>query len=152
MTRNKIIQYNPKLKSLARDLRKNSTLSEVILWNKIKGKRLRYQFHRQVPIDEYIVDFYCHELLLAIEIDGSSHDYNFEYDDQRQKKLEFLGIEIVRFLDKDVKHGLNDVLRILENIVEERASQKGMTPPCPPQGGNHSSKILFDIGEIMEDF
>ncbi len=114
----------------------------MILWNKIKGKNLGYQFHRQVPIDEYIVDFYCHELLLAIEIDGSSHDYNFEYDDQRQKKLELFGIEMVRFLDKDIKHGLNDVLRILENCVEERSSKKETTPPCPPQGGNLPGKIL----------
>jgi very-short-patch-repair endonuclease len=141
MTRNKIIPYNPKLKTLARELRKNSTLSEVILWNKIKGRALGYQFHRQVPIGEFIVDFYCHELLLAIEIDGSSHDYNFENDDQRQKKLELFGIEIVRFLDIDIKQGLNDVLRILEITVAERSCKKVTTPPCPPQGGNLPSKI-----------
>ena len=61
----------------------------------------------------------------------------------RQKKLERYGIEIVRFLDKDVKQGLNDVLRILEIRVEERASKMERTPPCPPQGGNMSSEILF---------
>jgi very-short-patch-repair endonuclease len=86
MTKNTFIPYNPKLKILARQLRNNSTLSKVLLWNKIRGKALGYEFHRQVPIDEFIVDFFCHELLLAIEIDGSSHDYNFDYDDLRQKK------------------------------------------------------------------
>ena len=74
--KNKIIPYNPKLKELARELRKNSTLSEVLLWIKIKGKAMGVEFHRQVPIDNFIVDFYCHELMLTIEIDGSSHDEN----------------------------------------------------------------------------
>jgi len=72
---NKIIPYNPKLKALARQLRKNSTLSEVLLWQKIKQKGYGVQFHRQVPLLEYIVDFYCHELKLAIEIDGDSHNF-----------------------------------------------------------------------------
>ena len=74
MPRNTIIPYNPKLKQFARDLRNNSTLSEVLLWRQIKGQTLKYEFHRQVPIDEFIVDFYCHELKLAIEIDGDSHN------------------------------------------------------------------------------
>ena len=72
--RNKIIPYNPKLKLLARELRKNSTLSEVLLWQNIKQRGYGVQFHRQVPMLDYIVDFYCHEIGLAIEIDGSSHE------------------------------------------------------------------------------
>jgi very-short-patch-repair endonuclease len=88
MTSNKIIPYNRGLKELARQLRKNSTLSEVLLWNNIKNKTLGYEFHRQVPIGEYIVDFFCHELLLAVEIDGSTHDYNFDYDNYKQEELE----------------------------------------------------------------
>jgi very-short-patch-repair endonuclease len=105
MSKPKIIPYNPKLKPLARKLRNNSTLSEVLLWNKIRKKALGYEFHRQVPISEYIVDFYCHELMLAIEIDGSTHDYNFDYDSNRQKALEELGIRAIRFLDAEVKKG-----------------------------------------------
>lgn len=72
---NKIPPYNPKLKELARQLRKNMTLGEVILWQEIRNRKLGVQFHRQVPIKEYIVDFYCHELLLVIEIDGSTRDH-----------------------------------------------------------------------------
>ena len=68
--KNKIIPYNPKLKDLARKLRKESTLSETLLWKQIKNKSLGVEFHRQVPLDNFIVDFYCHELMLAIEIDG----------------------------------------------------------------------------------
>ena len=118
MKKNYIIPYNPNLKSLARDLRNNSTKSEIILWNKIKKKSLGVEFHRQVPIDEYIVDFFCHEIMLAIEIDGATHHYNFENDDKRQKRLEGFGIKVFRIDDKDVRFALNDVLRALEITIE----------------------------------
>ncbi|WKZ20402.1 MAG: DUF559 domain-containing protein [Candidatus Jettenia sp. CY-1] len=69
------IYYNPKLKALSRELRKNSTLSEILLWNKLKARKMRgYQFMRQKPIDNYIADFYCSKLRLVIEIDGNSHE------------------------------------------------------------------------------
>jgi very-short-patch-repair endonuclease len=119
MTTNKIIPYNPRLKELARELRKNSTFAEVLVWMNIKGKCYGYEFHRQVPIDEYIVDFYCHELHLAIEIDGNTHDYNFEKDDLRQKKLEGLGVNFIRFNDRDVKQNINDILRAIEFVISE---------------------------------
>ena len=124
MSKNKIIPYNPKLKNLARKLRTNSTLSEVLLWQNIKGKSYGYEFHRQVPIDEFIVDFYCHELQLAIEIDGNTHDYNFDVDDNRQRRLESFGISFVRFSDYDVKRNINDVLRALEFVIMEIEGKK----------------------------
>lgn len=74
---NKIIPYKPELKFFARQLRKNSTLSEVLLWNKIRKRALGVQFHRQVPMLDYIVDFYCHEIGLAIEVDGKIHEHQF---------------------------------------------------------------------------
>ena len=119
MCANKLLSYSPKLKELARKLRKNSTLAEVILWQNIKGKVFEYEFHRQVPINDFIVDFFCHELQLAIEIDGNTHDYNFENDERRRKILESLGIKIIRFSDNDVKRNLNDVLRALELMISE---------------------------------
>ena len=118
--KNKIILYNPKLKELARELRKNSTLSEVLLWLKIKGKTMGVEFHRQVPIDNFIVDFYCHELMLAIEIDGSSHDEKQDYDQNRQLILENLGVRFIRFRDIDVKQRMGWVLEELMICVEER--------------------------------
>ena len=121
--KNKIITYNPKLKEYARQLRNNSTLSEVLLWQKIKNKALGVQFHRQVPLKEYIVDFYCHELMLAIEIDGDSHLYKYDYDTKRQGELEQLGITFVRFLDKDVKQNMFSVALSLEQIVLEMSSR-----------------------------
>jgi very-short-patch-repair endonuclease len=117
--KNKIIPYNPKLKELARELRKNSTLSEVLLWLKIKGKVMGVEFHRQVPIDNFIVDFYCHELMLAIEIDGSSHDDKQDYDQNRQFILENLGVKFIRFRDIDVKQRMGWVLEELMICVEE---------------------------------
>ncbi len=119
MSRNRIIPYDPKLKQLARELRKNSTLSEVLLWKQIKGKTLGYEFHRQVPIDKFIVDFYCHELMLAIEIDGSSHNDKHEYDMSRQSKLEGLGVKFIRFNDSDVKRNMAGVLTTLEAKIKE---------------------------------
>ena len=75
MKQGKIYHYNPKLKQRARQLRNNSTLSEVLLWNELKnGKMKGKDFHRQKPIENFIVDFFCPELALAIEIDGTSHD------------------------------------------------------------------------------
>jgi very-short-patch-repair endonuclease len=124
MSANKIIHYNPNLKEKARTLRKNSTLSEIILWKNIKNKSLGYEFHRQLPVDEFIVDFYCHELKLAIEIDGYTHDYNFENDETRQRKLEEHGISFIRFSDNDVKCNLNDVLRALEIVILDLEQKK----------------------------
>ena len=117
--KNKIIHYNPKLKEYAKELRKNSTLSEVLLWKNIKNKALGVQFHRQVPLLEYIVDFYCHELMLAIEIDGDSHLYKYEYDVKRQGELEKEGIIFLRFTDSDIKQNMFSVGITLEQVVQE---------------------------------
>lgn len=74
MSPNPIIPYKPELKELARELRKNPTYAEKILWQGIRRKQLGVEFHRQVPIDQFIVDFYCHEIKLAIEVNGISHN------------------------------------------------------------------------------
>jgi very-short-patch-repair endonuclease len=123
---NTIIPYNSKLKVLARALRNNSTLSEVLLWRKIKGQALGVEFHRQVPINEFIVDFYCHEYQLAIEIDGDSHVNKYEYDRQRQTKLEGFGVNFIRFSDLDVKKNIDQVLSSLSIIIQTLNEQKNV--------------------------
>jgi very-short-patch-repair endonuclease len=115
--RNNIIPYNPKLKGYARKLRTNSTLSEVLLWQKIKAKALGVEFHRQVPINEFIVDFYCHEIQLAIEIDGSSHDDTYDYDCKRQNILETKGVQFIRFTNNEINKQLFSVLLALEDKI-----------------------------------
>ena len=119
--RNKILPYDPKLKEIAVRLRKNSTLSEVLLWEQLKqGKMMGYDFHRQKPIDRYIVDFFCHDLMLAIEIDGCTHDFKYEYDQEREQRLNKLGISVIHIQDKDVKTNLPGVLGFIKNWVMER--------------------------------
>mgnify|MGYP003635757979 CR=1 FL=1 len=116
---NKIIPYNPELKILARQLRKNSTLTEVLLWQEIKQRALGVQFHRQVPMLNYIVDFYCHEIGLAIEVDGISHDFNYFNDAYRQGKLEKYGVQFLRFSNDEVRNNMFSVLLVLEEKVNE---------------------------------
>ncbi|MEM1134961.1 MAG: endonuclease domain-containing protein [Bacteroidota bacterium] len=125
MARNKIIPYRKDLKLLARKLRKNSTLSEVLLWCEIKNKQIAgCQFHRQVPMLDYIVDFYCHELQLAIEVDGESHSHSevAKRDIVRQKRLEKYGVNFLRFDDLDVKKKMSWVLEEITFWIEENAS------------------------------
>jgi len=119
-----IIPYNPKLKEIARQLRKNMTLSEVLLWNQLKNfQMLNYDFDRKRPIDNYIVDFYCKDLKLVIEIDGESHNHPevIENDKIRQQRLESLGISFLRFDDLDVKKNMFYVLKTIEDWILENA-------------------------------
>jgi len=121
MQRRKIIPYNPKLKEMARGLRNNSTLSEILLWAYLKGKQMHgYDFHRQKPLDNYIVDFFCNELMLAIEIDGDSYNNKYHYDVKRQTEIESYGISFLRFSDMDVKRNMPEVLRIIENWIIDK--------------------------------
>lgn len=115
-----IIPYNPALKEKARYLRNNSTFAEIMLWNYLKRKQMKgYDFHRQKPLDNYIVDFFCNELMLAIEIDGATHHGNEKRDGKRQRKLEQYGIRFLRFDDLDVVHNLDGVLKHIEKWIDD---------------------------------
>ncbi len=136
MKKRKIISYNPRLKELARQLRNNSTKSEIILWLKLKGKQMYgYDFHRQKPIDNFIIDFFCHELMLAVEVDGYSHEILEVYnkDVKKDKKLNELGITVLRFSDYQVLKEMDNVLRAIEWFIIE--FEKKHTP-SPSQEGN----------------
>jgi len=118
----KIIPYNPNLKALARKLRNDMTLGEVLLWNELKDDQFYgFDFDRQRCIDNYIVDFYCKELLLAIEVDGMSHNFeeSFAKDDVRQRRLESLGVRFLRFSEWEVKRSMVDVIRSIETKIIE---------------------------------
>ena len=120
------IYYNPKLKKLARYLRNNSTLSEVLFWNEIKGKQiLGYQFLRQKPIGNYIVDFYCPKLKIAIEIDGESHGYKKAMlrDEVKEKYLSKIGIELIRYDDYDVKSNIGAIINHLIDWIHNLGNQ-----------------------------
>ena len=118
MNRRKIIPYNPKLKEYAKKLRNNSTYTEIMLWNYLKQKQIRgYDFDRQKPIDNYIVDFYCKDLMLAIEVDGDSHYGNEKKDEEKDKRLNQLGVAVLRFDDLEIKYSLDKVLEKIEQWI-----------------------------------
>jgi very-short-patch-repair endonuclease len=116
----KIIPYNPKLKQLALKLRKDMTLGEVLLWNELKDDKMwGFDFDRQRCIDEYIVDFYCKDLMLAIEIDGVYHTWDEVHlkDKKRQERLEYLGVTFIRFTEAETKLDMPNVLRAIEGAI-----------------------------------
>jgi very-short-patch-repair endonuclease len=106
-------------------LRKQSTVAEILLWNELKGKKiLGCDFHRQKPIHNYIVDFFCPRFKLAIEIDGASHLDRGEEDKKRQNELESLRIRFLRFQDHEVKKDLAGVLEIIRKWIVEHPDIK----------------------------
>ena len=120
-TRQLGLPYNPKLKDRAIELRKAGNLSEVIFWTEVnKNQFYGIDFDRQRVIGNYIVDFYCKQLGLVIEIDGESHNYKIEYDETREAFLKALGLKIVHFDDIDIKRDMDGVLNYLENYIIEK--------------------------------
>ena len=114
------IKYNPKLKELVRQLRNNSTKSEIRLWQKLKRNQMHgYDFHRQKPIDGYIVDFFCNKLQLAIEWDGYSHEILevWEKDVNKTNRLNILRIHLLRFSDYQIMNDMDNVLRSIEDHI-----------------------------------
>ena len=135
MAKRKIIPYNPKLKELARQLRNDSTKTEIFLWLKLKGKQMYgYDFHRQKPIDNYILDFFCYELMLGIEVDGYSHQFLEIYNNDgiKEKRMNELGIALLRFTDDEVLNEMENVLRAIEYYIFEY----GKHTPNPSQEGS----------------
>jgi len=129
-----IVKYNPKLKELARQLRNNSTKSEIQLWQKLKGGQMYdYDFHRQKPVDEFIVDFFCNKLQLAIELDGYSHQILevWENDVKKTKRLNELQINVLRFSDFQVMNDIENVILTIEDYIFQ-FEEKGFTPPSVP--------------------
>lgn len=115
----KIIPYNVNLKQLARNLRNNSTPGEILLWKELSNKKFyNHDFHRQKPLLNYIVDFYCYELNLVIEIDGIYHnnEEKCNSDILRDKELETQGLTIIRFSEKEVR---DDIMNVMRRTLED---------------------------------
>ena len=118
----KILPYRKELKAIARELRNNAQLSEVLLWNQLKRNQLRgYDFHRQKPILDYIVDFYSTDLMLAIEIDGKYHlqDDTAVRDLKRQERIEELGVSFLRFTDSEVRYHIQSVINHINLWIDD---------------------------------
>ena len=116
----KIIPYNPRLKEFAKRMRNNSTQAEIKLWMHLRQKKMRgYDFHRQKPIDEYILDFFCNELMLEIEVDGYTHllEETQKKDEKKEKSMNSLGITVLRFTDDEVFKVIDKVLLAINNYI-----------------------------------
>ena len=121
------LSYSKNLKIISRQLRKNSTDAEKLLWSKIRRRQIKnYQFFRQKPIGKYIVDFYCKEAQLVIEIDGGQHyeNKNIEADRKRDNFLKSLGLKNMRFTNLDI-------LKNIDNVVAKICDEAKILPTPP---------------------
>ncbi|MDX9694643.1 MAG: DUF559 domain-containing protein [Bacteroidales bacterium] len=122
-SKNNNFYYNKELKDRANELRNNMTKAECCLWKYLlKAKKMHgYQFNRQRPVLNYIVDFICKELMLVIEVDGITHTFNeVEIKDfKKQKDLEEIGFTVLRFKDGEILRNMGDIEKTLENYISQ---------------------------------
>jgi len=122
-------RISPETTKRARELRQEMTWPEKLFWNRVKTKQLfSLKFRKQHPVGPYIVDFYCAELLLVIEIDGMSHT-DLDADERRQRFLENMGCTVVRYTNDDVIDDVDSVIDDLENRLRMIMNHPPLTPP-----------------------
>lgn len=117
---------DPQLLEFAKNMRHNATDAEYLMWQLLRNKRfMNLKFRRQHVIKPYIVDFYCHEIGLVIELDGSQHNTEDgkEYDAERTQFLEALGLNVVRYWNHDVLSQTDVVLEDLWHMCLELKSK-----------------------------
>jgi very-short-patch-repair endonuclease len=122
--------YNPKLKQLSQELRKNMTDAEKLLWSRLRIKQIKgLMFSRQKPLGEYIADFYCHRAKLVIEVDGGQHFSadSIEYDRTRDEFMGGMGLTVLRFTNTDVMNNIEGVLEVIESKISP-VSSTGQVP------------------------
>jgi very-short-patch-repair endonuclease len=108
-----IIKNKPDTADFRKQLRNNLSPAEITLWLQLKGKKLNgKKFRRQYGVEQYVLDFYCPENKLGIELDGATHDNpeSFDYDAKRTRVISAYGIKVLRFTNKEVKENLEGVL------------------------------------------
>ena len=110
-------KQNKKILNYAKDLRQNMTDFELLLWQNLRAKRfMGFKFKRQVPIDNYIVDFLCTDNKLIIELDGSQHFENSNYDKERDEYLTSKGYKVVRITNDNIIN-LDGVLEYIRKLI-----------------------------------
>src|SRR5699024_6546996 len=135
------LPYNPELKERARELRQAGNLSEVLFWNQVKNKQFKgFDFDRQKIIGNYIVDFYCPNCQVVIEIDGSSHDDKVEYDKERDQYLESLGLTVIHI-------PVNDIMFELGNVMEMLFNHPALSGTPPKEGNGPRGKTHAEGNE-----
>jgi len=121
------IKHNKNLVKAARKLRKTGTLSEKLLWNRLKGKQLGFTFNRQQSVGTYIMDFVCRSEQAVVEIDGESHDGKTEYDKMRDDFLKSQGLIVIHVHDYEVKTNIEGVLKFIKDNIIARTSTEVVT-------------------------
>ena len=101
----------------AKELRRDMTPAEKILWQELRANKLGVHFRRQQVIAGFIVDFYCHKAALVIEVDGDIHDLQKEEDERREKVLSEMGFRIVRFGNDEVVKELSTVVGKIRELI-----------------------------------
>ena len=118
--------HNKKHTNYSRSNRKEQTDAEKLLWFHLRRKQiLGMKFRRQYPVDNYILDFYCHEKRIAIELDGSQHLQNREYDEKRTRLLQKYDIQTIRFWDNEVLQNIEGILQ----VISEKLTVDSKTSP-----------------------
>lgn len=107
------------MKHIRKTLRKHATPQEIILWSRLKNERFGYKFRRQHSFGRYVADFYCREKSLVIEVDGSQHLEQKEYDNERSKFFENQGLCVLRFWDSEINTNINGVITKIIEILEK---------------------------------
>ncbi|MBN2774888.1 MAG: endonuclease domain-containing protein [Prolixibacteraceae bacterium] len=114
----------------AKKLRLNMTNAEKLLWEKLNRKQLlELRFRRQHPINIYIVDFYCHEYKLVVELDGGIHKSQKDYDKSRSEDLGMFGLKVIRFKNSEVENDIDEVILKIKNSILNLGTEKS------PHGG-----------------
>jgi len=136
-------------KFFARTLRKDQTKAEKIAWELLRNRKLmHYKFRRQHVVEGFVLDFYCHELKLGIEIDGGIHKKRKNYDELRKAMIESEGIQLLRFTNKEIFENKKSVLIEIEEAIKHKANPS----PRPlwrslGEGGKNPHIIRDNLGE-----
>ncbi|MFH1683962.1 MAG: endonuclease domain-containing protein [Candidatus Margulisiibacteriota bacterium] len=131
-------------KQFARMLRKEQTKSEKTVWELIRNRKFGgFKFRRQHVVEGFILDFYCHELRIGIEVDGSVHLKQKDYDELRQEIIESEGINIIRITNRDIMERTNKaILKKIEKMINRSANPSPSGLPAGRQGEGHKEKDL----------
>jgi very-short-patch-repair endonuclease len=125
-------QFNNNLKKFKTELRKNQSSPERIVWYNLLRKKLTgFTFTRQFIVGNCILDFYCHELKLNIELDGKTHDFSYEKDIERDLYLKSKGIRILRILNTDVLYNIDGVRIYIDKYIVYLTTSVTSEVPAP---------------------
>lgn len=140
-------RIHPIILSRAREMRQPQTPAEATVWQNLRNRNLKYKFRRQHPIDRFIIDFYCAEAKLLIEIDGESHlqKEQIEYDAARTEYLEDLGYKVIRFTNNDVRYSIHAVIDEIVQVVESRIELLKRNAPHPNPLPNGEREVTTGI-------